>query len=426
MRNDNSRRLRELREAIEDNKPLNRKQVILRLAAFVIFLGIAIACITVAVRNLGGNYEEGLQDITALQDADLPRYQLGVSFRHYFSGSSNAIKMGVNELNDVYALALKDAFRLLDPAETYESYPNLATVNRSLGQTLTVAPELYAFLKQADAYTREGKGYSLFTGALRAEWEDLRYLLEPAAFDPVNDPDEAERLARLAAATADLSRFHLEFLDDAACTLRFSVDQSYLELLAELELEDVGILDFAGLYDAFKLEYVAGRLEARGYDRGFLSSESGLTLALSGYEDGGSYCVYTQLEGAAVPAAVCPVTAGSVAVQLRAFGFADELGYYALETPGGTLLRHPWLPADGRFRETVLSAFVASDRLTASEAAYACLQLFACDTEAEALAAARALPAVGLLLRAEPAAVYTDDPAFAAYPDSGCTVTALP
>ena len=76
----------ELRELINDNKPLDRKKVIIRLTAFLILLGLAVTFITLGITR--GGVKEGLQTIEAPLDETVPLYQLGVSFQHYFSGGT--------------------------------------------------------------------------------------------------------------------------------------------------------------------------------------------------------------------------------------------------------------------------------------------------------------------------------------------------
>ena len=416
----------DLRELIEENKPLDRKKIILRFTAFLIFLALAITFITIGITS-AGKRTEGLQLIEAEADKEVLRYQLGVSFQHWFTGSSSAIRMGVKELGEIYSSALKDAFRMLDARERYEDWANLATLNQSLGREVTLNQPLYEVLRDAARRTAAGEGYSMFAGALYAEWEGLRYALDPAPGDPLNDPAEAERLERLRTATAELSNFSLEFLDDAACTVRCTVDQDYLELLAELELEDAPILDLNVLTEAYKLQLVAQRLEDRGYDRGFLLTDSGLMLALSGYTDGGVFRLYGLDEKGAVPAAELPIEAGSCTVQLRAFGTQDEPGYYALEGGKTRYYRHPWLPADGEYRNALLTALVSGKGLSAPDACCAGLRLLACDSAEEAKTLAVSLPGdAAFLLTEEPRTIYSADEALAALPDSGYQTASLP
>ena len=399
-------------EQIEANKPIDRKKLVPKIIAFVVFFALAVTFITIGVTRMGKK-EEGLQEITAMSDEEMPQYELGVRFWHVFSGSSNEIKREVNVLNGVYTEDLKEVCRMLDPENTYVYGANLASLNQNLGREVSVPRELFDVLLDADAKTREGKGYNLYAGVFHAEWEDVRYLLDPAERDPLNDPEEAEVLSRLAEATADLSNFSLEVTDRAACTLRFTVSEEYLGLLRELEREDVPILDLNLLEEACKLQLLAARLEAEGYTCGYLSGSGGLTVALSAYE-GGDYCLYGEQDGAAVPAATIPVQAGSCGAMLRAFGQADEAGFYVLEEAGETLLRHPWLPSDGIWRNVLLSAFVYSENLSPADLCFAALQLYAQETADEVQACAKALSgcSAALILAEEPAVVYITDPAF--------------
>ena len=409
-------------EQIEANKPLDRKKVIPKIIAFVLFFALSVTFITIGVTRMGKK-EEGLQEITALSDEEMPRYELGVRFWHVFSGSSNEIKRAVNELSGVYTEDFKEIYRMLDPENTYVNGANLASVNQNPGREVTVPQELYEVLLDADAKTREEQGYNLYAGVFYAEWEDVRYLLDPAERDPINDPEEAELLSRLAEATADLRNFSLEFTNVEACRLRFTVSESYLELLRELELEDVPILDLNLLEEAYKLQLLAARLEAKGYDCGYLSGSEGLTVALSAYA-GGDYCLYGENEGEAVPAATVPVKPGSCAALLRAFGQKDEAGRYVVEEAGETLLRHPWLPSDGRYREVLLSALVYSETASPADLCYAGLRLYTQDSAETVRAYAKALSgcSAALILREEPAAVSVTDPAIVPVADYGYTV----
>lgn len=415
----------ELRELINDNKPLDRKKVIIRLTAFLILLGLAVTFITLGITR--GGVKEGLQTIEAPLDETVPLYQLGVSFQHYFSGGTGEIRLGVRQLSELYAAALKDAYRILDPEELYEGWANLATLNQNLGREVTVNRELYEVLKDALRLTEEYEEYNLFAGALWTEWEGLRFALDPAEFDPARDPAEAERLARLTAATRERSHFSLEFLDDEACRLRFTVDESYLELLRELELDQAPILHLNVLQEAYRLQLTAKRLTEAGYDRGYLLSDRGILLVLPGYAEGGEFCFYGLRDEKPVPAATLPMTADSCTVQLRAFAFPEEAGYYSVEQEGRTLLRHPNLPADGVYRELLLTALVRESGRSAPETCLDCLRLFAQEGEAELTALAKTLPgAAAWLLREQPDTVCFTDSLITPAEDYGYRARLLP
>ncbi len=388
-----------------DDIEISSKHLVLRVVAFAAFFVLAVTFITMGVTRMG-KQEPGLRDITAPADDALPLYQLGVSFRYEFTGSSAEIKVAQETLTGVYTTAMKESYRLLDPVHTYETGSNLASLNQNPGQIVTVSPELYAILRDALSKTQAGEGYNLFAGALYGQWELLRYALEPALSDPLTEPDMAARMQRLREATLDLTNFSLEFLDDEACTVRFTVDASYLALLTELELPELPVLDLGILRDAYRLEYLARRLAEQGYDKGYLSAESGVSLALAGYE-GGELCLFGPTDRGAVSAATCPLTPGRRASLMRAFPLEEEEpGYYALELDGKTFLRHPYLPADGTYRELVSAALAVSDETALPDLCLLTLQAFSCDSRAD-LPAPAAADDLAVIFRDEPTVVYT-------------------
>ena len=406
-----------------DDIEVSSKHLTLRTAGFAVFFVLAVTFITLGVLRIG-RQEPGLRAITAPNDDDLPLYQLGVDFEYDFTGDEKAIKLAVEELTGVWTGIWKNSYRLLDPVNTYETGPNLATLNQSLGEVCTVPRELYGVLRDAADKTARQEGYSLFAGALYREWEAQRYTLEPQGSDPLVDAETADRLQRLAAATGQLDSFRLEFLDDEACQVRFTVSRDYLDLLRELEIEDTPILDLTVLYDAYRLQLAADQLEAQGYHRGFLAGRGG-TIALSEY-DGGELCLYGSSDKGPVPAASRPLTRGLRASFFRAFALdEEEAGFYTMEQNGKTYLRHPYLPADGTYREVLLSSLVCAENVPLQDLFYENLRLFAAGDADEALALATKLPAsAALILRTEPRVVRTTDDSFT--PESDYAFTARP
>lgn len=406
---------------------VSSKHLVLRTAGFAVFFVLALTFISLGVLRIGRT-EPGLRSITAPNDDELPLYQLGVNFQYDFTGDNKAIKLAVEELTGVWTAIWKDSFRLLDPVNTYSTGPNLATLNQSRGEEVTVPRDLYDILRDAAEKTgRPDSPYSLFAGALHRAWEAQRFTLEPQATDPLADPDQADRLDRLTRATGDLRHFQLEFLDDDQCRVRFTVDADYLALLRELEMEDAPILDLNVLHDAYRLELSAQKLEAKGYHRGFLTGSGG-SIALSGYE-GGEVCLYGTTEKGPIPAATCPLTMGLRSCFLRAFALdEEEAGYYALEQNGRTYLRHPWLPADGQYRDAVLSVLVCGPGKTLPEVTYEALGILsAADADAaEALAQAALPDPAALILRDEPRVIRATADTFTPDADYGFTARLLP
>lgn len=413
------RRKTELSAAVEG--PQDGKKLILRFVAFAVCFCISIGVAYYAIKQFN-KAEPGMQTIEPELDDNVRRFQNGMHFQHYFEGESSAIRLAVKTLNGIYSDALKDVYCQLNARETYEGRTNLASLNQNQGREVQISQPLYAMLMKADALSNEGV-FNLYAGALYAEWEALRYQLEPADKDPVNDSNEAALLKRLVEATSNQANFSLEFLDWDSGTVRFTVDQAYLKLLEELDIADAPILDFNVLTDAVKLEMVADRLEEQGYDCGYLYTDSGLTLTLPCFEQEMQFVVYGQEDGREAAAAAYPVTRHAAAVNLRAFALEGEEGFYSLEQGGKTLLRHPWLPADGKFRECLLSAFVVNDEPNVVDTMMDCLRLFACDDEAALRTLAASLHEdVAYLLRSDPKTVHASGDKFLVNTAKGFTL----
>ena len=408
-------------QAIEDKKPLELKKYLPRLIAVIVLFAVSLGFVYYGITHLT-SATEGVKEVDGELDPELNRYQNGIHMQYYVDGNSpKVVANNQKVVTAAFSQGLKDGFRVLDARTTYDGWVNLATLNQNLGKEVNVPTELYAILKQADEMTRRGTAYNLFAGPFYAEWEALRYQYNPSEFDPLNDPSELTRLDRLLTACSDLSNFSLEFLDDEACTVRFTVEQSVLNLLADLEMADAPILDLNVLADAFKLQYVADRLELKGFHNGYLYSDSGMTVALSGFDQNYDFTLTGLKEDVAVYAAAVPIQPNASAVNLRAFACEGEEGFYSVQAGGQTVYRHPWLPADGVYRNQLLSAFVWSESQSVPETCFAALSLFQCQTPAEI--AARAAQNSGcqtaLLLPGAPSTVYTNSDALLVNSEAG-------
>ncbi len=332
----------------------------------------------------------GWYEINAQMDKKVPKYQLGEQMTYLFTGSTKQIKQAESEVTKLYTSALKSSFAQLDPKTSYSGYTGIADINAHLGEEVTVSRELLAVLRDADRLTRENRGFNLYAGGLYAEWNSILYLADPTDFDPLNNPDEAERISRLAEAAAELDNFHLQFTEGETCTVRLDVSQAYLALVEDLELTGAPVLDLNVLQEAYKLRMVADKLESRGYCSGYLTGNRGVTVALSECNaEGLSYAFTGHQEEGDAPAAYLPITPGSCAVNLLGFAAArqdgeSEPGYYAIEQEGTIHYRHPVLASDGQFHDNLLlSAFVWSDKLSPAEVCLACLELYRQDSPNE-------------------------------------------
>ena len=345
-----------IKQEKETELKVSEKHVPLRIFGFLLALVVAVGSIAFGVSRIGYK-EEGMYELTAAADQDLPRYANGVHAKFFFRGSSAQIKLAIGSADKVYSQALKDAYRLLDAHNEYPGLVNLASLNARLNQDVQLSPALFDVLRDAWEKTRTAQGYSLFAGPLYAEWESVLILTEPQDFDPLRSEDTAARLEALRRETGDLSRFRLIVTDEENCVLRLEVDEDYLRFLEELELEPA-VLDLNLLREAYLLKLVAAELEAQGLTEGYLSTDSGMLLSISG-QKGGEYCLYDYREGRPALAAVAPVEAGSACCLWTAFPLTlgVETEFYTI-TEEKEHLRNPYLPADGTDRELLLSSCV--------------------------------------------------------------------
>ena len=136
------------------------------------------------------------------------------------------------------------------------------------------------------------------------------------------------------------------------------VPSHVLRFLEEMELEPV-VLDLNLLREAYLLELTGKELEEQGLNEGYLSTDSGLILSLSG-QSTGEYVLYGYRNQIPQVAATARVTPGSAYSQFTAFPLITgvQTEYYTLEEAGKAHLRNPWLPADGLDRELLLSSGV--------------------------------------------------------------------
>lgn len=389
-----------IREPRTTELEVNDKHVFLRTVLFILSLLIAVSAFAFGVSRIGYK-EEGMYALTAAADQELPLYQSGIEAKFLFRGESNAIKMAIGSADKVYTQALKDAYRLLDAEKEYEGFVNLASLNARLNQDVQVSPELFAVLTDAWDKTLEQRGYSLFAGPVYAEWQSILSLSEPADFDPLLNPDEAERLELLAGRCADLDRLRLTVVDRDSCVLRLEAPEDYLAFLREMELRPA-VADLNLLREAYLLQLTAAELEKNGLTDGYLSTDSGLILSLSGQKTG-QYCLYGYRDGEPSLAATAPVSPGSACSVFTAFPLIKpSLGFYSLEAGGTTHLRNPYLPADGVDAELLLSSCVVRDDGDLSRACYEniCLRGLGTAEEAEKLAA-ESDSAVAWLLRGD-------------------------
>lgn len=377
---------------------VSSKNIKLRAILTAVAFVIAVVAFTVGVVRIG-HKDPGYHLIEAKVDKDTILMNKEVGFKYWFDGSSNEIKSGINDLTAVYTPVISAAYKELDHQNTYDGVVNIATINQNQGKFLTVAPELYSILKDAYSRTLEQRGYNMFAGALYSEWKSILILEEPEDFDPARNPDEAARMASIAAVVSDLSNFSLEF-DDTASAVRFSVSEGYLRFCRDYEIE-APALDLNLLKNAYMLEAVASALGL--HSSGYLYTPEGLVLNMN--QSGSlNYGLYTYADGKETVYATVELDGRFSGATFTAFGMGSHY-HYVLSTVGANasnaskLYRHLFFNSKtGAFSDILMSATVISRNLNLVDDVYQTIILNTLSTEAEVTTYAAILEKEGKLV----------------------------
>lgn len=350
---------------MENEKPVDKKKLIIRIVAFSIAAAIAVFAFAYGMAS-AGKKSEGFQLISAKTDGDSLFYASGITFMYYCQGSSDDIKHQINEIQSAYSAPLSSIFKQTDNKKIYAGYSNIATLCQNPGVEFPVSAELYGILKDAFEKTAEGRGYNMFSGALNAEWEMLLFLDDAAEFDPSVDQTEGERIKRLAEMTSDMSNFALEFGDG---TVKFSVSKEYTDFLSALEITSP-VIDLGLLREAYELEYVTSVLKNAGYKNGYFYTDSGLLINLGA--DMPVYYGFLGYDGESVNLGyLTSKNAGACAFFKAFITDAEEYNYYTVSVGGKTFFRHPYYRAsDGLFSDVLMSSMVYSEKLTPVDLCY--------------------------------------------------------
>ena len=389
-----------------ENMEVSDKHVPLRFAVFILALLLAAGAFSYAVMRFGYK-ESGYYSIEAEERESVPYYAQGITLRYHCTGGSNGIKALLQELKGAYTAALLQCYELLDAENSYPDLNNLASVNEQAGSPVKLEPELFELLADAWEKTQENRGYSLLAGPFYAEWNSVRILENAADFDPLQNEEERERLAALAALTADRSAVFLQ-LDAASQSVTLQVDAAVQRRLQELEYTGP-VLELNLLREADLLQLVAARMEEKGFSDGYLCTDSGLSLALSGLREG-SFCLYGSDGEHALPAASMTAAGGQACSLVHVFAYSDaQRGYYTVEGAQGPIRRHPCVPADGSFSGCATAAMTVDPHGRLADACFENLALLCLGTpDAVRAAAAQSERPVAYLLEEGGMTVYVN------------------
>ena len=340
----------------DDRIQVSEKHVGLRVVLFVVAVVVAVGAFSYGISALGAK-QSGYHLIEASADSDAPFYNKEITFGYYLEGSSGAIKKATKELVGVYTPILAASYKQLDSSTEYAGAVSIGALNRHLGEEIGVSAELYAVLKDAYARTLENLNFNMFAGALYSEWKSVLILDDPVGFDPLTNEDMAVRFADIAAQVSNLDNFSLEFLDDERHIVRFSVSDGYAAFCKEMEIE-AGALDLNLLVNAYRLEMIASALEDLGFTDGYLLSQDGLAITLSGCRQQG-YALYGMEDGSIVERGSFVVEGRSCKAFMSAFPLGSYSGSYYSVVDG--CLRHLFFDTStGEIHDVVMACTLVS------------------------------------------------------------------
>lgn len=389
--------------------PEEKRKLTIRIIAGVIAFIVAVVAFSIAARQLV-HKDPGFYNVDTNPDEAAMLYSSGIKFVYHFEGSSNEIRAAQIELKNAYSSALSRIYKLLDAKNTYAGFINIAYVNANRGEEITLDSDLYSVLTSAKELTDEGL-FNMFGGALYNEWESIIILEDPADSDPLVNPGMADRMDTIVSAVNDGSNFEFKILDPAQRVISFEVSERYQSLEESNEF-NTACIDLGWLREAYELMYVRDMLEKAGYNKGYFTASSGLTLTMSGLDEG-DYCMYG-IEGTSpIQLAKTAMEPGSACASFRAFDLEDAPRYYTVDVGGETVYRHPhYSENDGKLRDNVLSCMVIDYSGDAVRACCAANAAFALELENGKLSPIPGLDPDMLsayILKAEQKVIYADE-----------------
>ena len=361
-----------------------------RIIAFVLAVGIAIASFTIGILQYS-HRDAGYYDVGYTNTVNAETYDSGVHLLYYAEGGSSAIRQQLNEVQKAFSDDLLQYYRILHAENSYEGLNNIAALNAAPSQALKVDSALYAVLKDAYARYELQEGYHLFSGALHAEWRDIRYLEEPQQADPLLNEDEAELLEELTALLSKMELFSLEF-DDTNSTVTLQVGEEYLKWAEQKEIT-APVLDLNLLHDAYLLQLVAMRMTAQGYTDGYLYTESGISIAL-GKQGDMEYSLYVNGEDGIETAAAVALPQPAAFCSFTTVSPTDErYRFYRVELDGKVYYRHPYVDVkSGSFTDVLMTAALGGTADQTVDLVYVMAILNSLESEDDVAAYVKALP----------------------------------
>ena len=246
----------------------------LRVTLFVIFLVVGVAALIYGAVSLFRPEPGGWQSVTVQTGEANCADEFSLIYE--FGQSERSVKKEIAEITDLYGEACVKAYRLFQAEQIFEDTPNLAALNASPNQPLTLDPSLVKALRQADSAGRQ-----LYLGAIYPYYR-LIFASDAdgqiAEFDAERNPQMAAYYAEILKFASDPAAVRLEFTGETEVCLR--VSEEYLAFARANGIYT--FVDFHWMKNAFIADYLADTLISAGYTCGALSSFDGYTTSTAG------------------------------------------------------------------------------------------------------------------------------------------------
>lgn len=324
--------------------------VLLAIAFTALFVGLKGAFTTEPGWKVMKSYAEGVS------------YSEDFVFNYYLGAEGVNATTEQRAINQVYAKAMEDAYRIFTNQVLADGTHNIGYLNAHLNEEVEVEPALYrAFeiLEQAGLrYIYLAPVYVEYNGVFLATSDG-----DAALSDPMRSEEQAEYVRMAAAYAADPAMVSLELLGGNNVILR--VSEEYQIFLDTYEID--AVLDLNWMTNAFVADFVADTLIQAGFDNGYLASFDGFTRNLGGVDEIFRFNLFNREGQTYYLPAMMDYSGAMSLVYLRDYPMdnADRWHYYSYEDGGITSIFLD--PADGMSKAAVTDLVVYGEAQSCAE-----------------------------------------------------------
>lgn len=248
----------------------------LRVILILILIAIAVAAFSSLISTMiKSRQHSGFSEIVSTGES----YSVADEFSFFYHLGDKGSNALYRRLSKLYTEATEDAYRIFSSETVFEGTVNLASLNASPGEILTVDPALYKALTQLAAFGER----SQYLAPIYEDYRNIFYSDSDYAasyYDIAQNPALAAYYGELAAFARDPESVELELLGEGR--VRLSVSEAYLEFAEENGI--TCFVSFSFMRNAFVADYLAEVFSEAGYTDGYFASFDGFTRNLDSAE----------------------------------------------------------------------------------------------------------------------------------------------